>query len=179
MTRHIQGVLENLSRSRKDCSFDMGNLLKLQDLIEEMDSQIDGYYTVVNKENGQIISVSEDILRKVEDDEIDRDSHPDWEQDVIDNAINIVENEENYATIPSRFDIDEYSIMEDFVLAVKPEKVSDKLYTAIKGRGAFRRFKDSISELSVEEQWYQFKEQRLKEMAIEWCKEEGIAYFDE
>ena len=157
----------------------MGKAIKLQTLIDEMDFQMEGYFTYVNKQKGELVSVSEDILRLVEDGEIEMNDLPDWQEDMLHAAIDILNNFENYVEIPSQFDIHEYSIMEDFALNIKPSNVSDKLSRALQGRGAFRRFKDAIVELGVADEWYIFKEERLKEIAIKWCESPGIDYMDE
>ena len=46
----------------------------------------------------------------------------------------------------------------------------------IKGSGAFRRFKNAIRELGVENAWFEFRGAALEMMAIEWLEENGIAY---
>ncbi len=48
--------------------------------------------------------------------------------------------------------------------------------SAIKGRGAFRRFRDQIYRYEIEEDWYAYLDEALKQMAIDWCQENGIAY---
>ncbi len=49
----------------------------------------------------------------------------------------------------SKYDIHEYNIMEDFVLSIDDNKLSDELYYAIKGKGVFRRFKDLIQRYGI------------------------------
>jgi hypothetical protein len=46
----------------------------------------------------------------------------------------------------------------------------------IRGSGAFRRFKDAIRRHGIEDEWYQFRDQALEEIAIEWLESNGIAY---
>ncbi|MFA9556777.1 hypothetical protein ACERII_05705 [Evansella sp. AB-rgal1] len=113
----------------------------------------------MNKETGKIVSASVELLGLVEDGEIEEgDSHPNFEQEMMEDAFDIVDNFENYIELPSGFDIDSYSIMEDFCNEVKPENGSDRLCRAIRGRGAFRRFKDLIIELGVAENGTAMKE---------------------
>ena len=50
-----------------------------------------------------------------------------------------------YFCLPSQYDIHEYSIMERFVWSLPEGAIQDRLEDAIRGRGAFRRFKDGIS----------------------------------
>ena len=68
--------------------------------------------------------------------------------------------------------------IEDYCLTVSDHVKRDTLLRTIKGKGAFRRFKDKIIDLDVEEQWYSFRNERYKEIAIEWCKDSSVNYTD-
>lgn len=84
-----------------------------------------------------------------------------------------------YIALPSKFDIiNEYSMMERFALSVDDE-ISDYLQTAIKGRGAFRQFNDGVSRFGIEEDWYEFRDEKYKELAIDWCEDNNIRYVDD
>ena len=90
----------------------------------------------------------------------------------------LIEEEWNirFFALPSQFDIHEYSIMEDFVWELPQGLVQDSLENAIRGKGAFRRFKDGIRRFGIEQQWYDFEEARYRSLAIEWCEEKGFGY---
>ncbi|MHC4632348.1 MAG: UPF0158 family protein, partial [Planctomycetota bacterium] len=47
-----------------------------------------------------------------------------------------------------------------------------------KGRGAFRRFNDAIRDYGIADDWYKYRDDALKEIAIEWCEENGIEFDD-
>lgn len=83
-----------------------------------------------------------------------------------------------YFGLPSTFDIHEYSIMEDFVYDLPEGKVQNALENAIRGKGAFRRFKDAIYKFGIEEQWYDFQEEKYRKIAREWCEAHGFTYSD-
>ena len=83
---------------------------------------------------------------------------------------------DDYIGLPSKFDIDDYSIMERFCLSIDDSEISDTLYGLIKGSGAFRRFKDALYEYNLSDDWYKFRNNALKEIAIEWCQENGIEF---
>lgn len=70
-------------------------------------------------------------------------------------------------------------MMERFALSVNNEEISDSLYTAIKGRGAFRRFKDEVRRFGIEEDWYRYRDEKFKELAIEWCEDNKIDFTDD
>jgi hypothetical protein len=42
------------------------------------------------------------------------------------------------------------------------------------GKGAFRRFKDPAERTGVLDKWYEYKEKEIKEIARQWCNENGV-----
>jgi len=69
--------------------------------------------------------------------------------------------------------------MERFCYTVKDNELSRRLLNSIRGRGAFRYFKDTIHEYGIVDDWYEYREQAVKEIAIDWLKSHDIAYIDE
>ena len=79
----------------------------------------------------------------------------------------------------SRYDIHEYSIMVRFIKSLPPNAAREELIHAIRGRGAFRRFKNSIYYHQIEQQWYDYRDQAYWEIAIRWCRDGKIEYTEE
>ncbi len=75
--------------------------------------------------------------------------------------------------LPTKYEINEYQIM---VGLIDNEKLKIELQTLIQGKGAFRRFKDYCFESNIIQDWYKYKEQKYKEIAIEWCKQNELEY---
>ena len=99
----------------------------------------------------------------------------------IDDYIDISEEEkeriyEEYISLPTKYYIDEYSMMAEFIDTIEDERLYNQLYIAINGKGAFRRFKDTCINFDVIDDWYKFREEKYKELAIEWCKDNDIEY---
>jgi hypothetical protein len=60
-----------------------------------------------------------------------------------------------------------FSIMEEFIPTVKNEKATESLLKALSGRKPFRHFKETLSSFpEIREQWFSFKQEKLKELAI-------------
>ena len=78
--------------------------------------------------------------------------------------------------LPTKFDIHEYSIMERFIWSLPKGEMQDSLEYMIRGKGAFRRFKDAIYRFGIEQQWYDFQTSKYREIAIEWCESHGFEY---
>lgn len=84
-----------------------------------------------------------------------------------------------FLRFPTKYAIHEYSIMESFIEFLPPGAAHQALAGAIRGRGAFRRFKNGIYYPWPDRQWYDYKAQAYREIAIRWCKDKGIEYTDE
>jgi hypothetical protein len=69
--------------------------------------------------------------------------------------------------------------MERFAGSLTDAAVSDELDAALHGRGAFRRFKDTVRRLGIADKWYQFRQTALEEIAIEFLEAHGIAFHRE
>jgi len=68
-----------------------------------------------------------------------------------------------------------YNDMENFIATVESEELASKLSRAIKGRGAFRYFKDVLRDYSDEQaRWFEFRDSRERERTIEWLASVGI-----
>jgi predicted nucleotidyltransferase len=68
-----------------------------------------------------------------------------------------------------------YSDMEDFSARVPDARSRDHLLRAIAGRGAFRRFKDTLLDLpDLREAWFAFHDARMQRRAIEWLETRGM-----
>lgn len=89
----------------------------------------------------------------------------------------IDENPERYIRLPTKFEIHEYHIIEKFIWTLKGEKV-ERLEHAIQGRGAFRRFKDMVNRMGISQQWYDFREEYYRKLAIGWCQEHELEYME-
>jgi predicted nucleotidyltransferase len=68
-----------------------------------------------------------------------------------------------------------YGDMEDFIERVPDRRARDLLDRSIAGRGAFRRFKDTLVEFpELREQWFPFRDARARRRAIEWLVDKGL-----
>jgi hypothetical protein len=74
-----------------------------------------------------------------------------------------------------------YRDMEDFIETVSDPRLRSQLAYAIQGRGAFRRFKDTLlAHPSERERWFVFSQVRVRERVLAWLRDEGItAILDE
>jgi hypothetical protein len=50
------------------------------------------------------------------------------------------------------------------------------LSAVIKGKGAFRKFKDLLFDLGIQDEWNRFEHLSFEALAIEWLESEGIPF---
>lgn len=69
-----------------------------------------------------------------------------------------------------------YQDMADFAELISDESAGRRLARAIRGRGAFRRFKDELHEEYPEllPAWYAFSDVRAARRAVEWLVDNGL-----
>lgn len=152
--------------------------VKLRDIIDGMEMQMDEWQTFLNIKTGEVVSVSNKDLQAAEEEE-PYDDLQEWEQENRLVAEDVVVNFDDYERLPDRFDINEYEMMERFCYTVEKEEHADKLLDASRGKGAFRRFKDTVNWLGIAEDWYAYRDVCYKELAKEWCEDVGVEYTEE
>jgi hypothetical protein len=73
------------------------------------------------------------------------------------------------------FSDESYRDLEDFTARVRDHRARDLLERAISGRGAFRRFKDTLFEFpNLRGAWFKFHDARMERRALEWLLQEGL-----
>jgi len=120
----------------------MKAIVSLKDFVNEMDVFSDAHSAFLNRITGELVTLSSEELSAAEEDD-NIDEYPEWQQDTIIKAKEVLESDD-YLSLPSKFDIHEYHIMEDFCYSVLDDRIRERLLEKIRGRGAFRHFKDAI-----------------------------------
>ena len=113
----------------------------LNDVIDALEMQFDESPFYLDVDAGRVVTVSEDLLREAEEPDL-----PDWQKDEWEIAKRIVSTD-RFRPLPTKFDVHEWGIMEDFSRSVASEGIRDDLLRAIHGAGAFRSFKDTVRRL--------------------------------
>ena len=147
----------------------------------------------LDTETGQVLTVMDDIRSQLEDlyeeaYELDPESPPDlavlledrdlhdWEKQALLEADQVEAGYGGrYIGVPDADPHEGYRTMEAFIFTVQDERLQDRLWRAIQGRGAFRRFKDVLAAYPAErERWFDFEERRVEERVRDWLAAVGI-----
>ena len=134
--------------------------VKLEEIIEAMefaDMETEYYYDTKNE---RILMLFDGM--------VDGEDDPELFEDISEGFV------EDYIPLPEQYDINEYRIMEEFIYELPEGKNRDVLERAIQGKGAFRRFKDKLYDLNLEQQWYSYKDSAYERIARQWCESHKI-----
>jgi len=154
----------------------VGATVLLKDIVGALEMQSDECRSYLNLNTGEVETISIDLLSQAE--ECDADEEPDlldWQLPEWEIAKQIV-GTDNFKELPTRFDVHECAIMQEFSQSVRSDRIRNELLDAIRGSGAFRSFKRTIERHRIEQAWFAFRGEALRQIAIEWCEEHDVAW---
>jgi hypothetical protein len=155
----------DFSELRQFLDLETGGIVTITDEVAWELEEI--YEEIYDEEGNRVISLEEYLQRW---------DGPDWQKEMILEA-DLVEQE--YGTRYLRVERDDpygdYRDMERFIGTVRDGRLRERLWNAIQGRGAFRRFKDLLARHpDVEEAWFAFKDARLEKRVADWLEYHNI-----
>ncbi|MFZ2197287.1 MAG: UPF0158 family protein [Thermodesulfovibrionales bacterium] len=157
------------------------------------DTARDAFDYFLDRETGEIIILSEDIIKKAQ--EILEESYdddigdfedvevekvpviPEWMEDEIELALDIfIYEKERYARIPERNHHHGYNTMKEFAATLEDEMLKQTLLGLLDGKNAFRRFKDALGEYPKERKlWYGFNAKASRNEIEAWLQTVGLS----
>jgi hypothetical protein len=170
--------------------------IDLAQLVDAFESGSDEVAAYLDVETGEVVWVTGEVRRELEviDEELPEDL-PDGEARKAAIAAAAVERglpawmveplqaadrvEGGFGTrfirIPQPEPRDGYEDMEAFIATVGNRRLQEQLWIAIRGQGAFRRFKGLLAVHPTErERWFAFRDARVRDRVAGWLTEEGI-----
>ena len=104
-------------------------------------------------------------------------AYPDEMNKEIENLL--YEYNDKIIALPSRFELNNYQTMVDFIDEIPQEDIANQLYNSIKGKGAFSRFKSTLNKLNLTNKWYTFKQKELVKKAKDFLIDNEIDFIDD
>jgi len=148
--------------------------VRLKDVVDALEEAGDLISHYVDKRTGEIFMITEDDWRAAEEDELISE-YPEWQRETILKAREILSSD-HFVQLPDQSDIHEYEIMERFARRYQDERTGRELLRSIQGKGAFRRFKDTISDLNIWDEWNSFRTKQFEEIAVDWLESAELPY---
>ena len=155
--------------------------VKLSELIEALEFDSDEYGNWVDLHTGSVVRLAHSLISAVEEgDEDALESLGDWEKEEVEIAkAKVADSGERFVDAPDKIDFHEYRHMERFIGTVEDSAAAEQLWRAIKGKGAFRYFKDTANRLGLLKQWYQYRDEALKEFVVSWADAHQVPIADD
>jgi hypothetical protein len=165
--------------------------IDLDDLVDAFGTGFPEIEFFLDLATGAVVPITEDVrieLARLDqesaDDELDpplaerlqQRGLPDWLREAVVEAIQIeAELGERYRRVPRSEAGDDYRAMQDFIETVGDARLRGRLWQAIEGRGAFRRFRDVLADHPREqERWYAWQADHHRRLVLAWLADEGI-----
>ena len=159
----------------------MNQPAKLSDLIEALEFDSPMHIMYFDRQTGRVVSVDRDVMSGVEEgDEEQLQGLPDWQKEEVEIARAILDYDgDRFIDAPNKFEFHEYRHMERFIGTVENEKAAEELWRAIRGRGAFRYFKDTADRLGLLDRWFRYRDGAMKEFVIAWAEANNVPFDDD
>jgi hypothetical protein len=149
--------------------------VKLDLIIEALEMADDSIWSYLDVETGEVRSITEEEFNLAVEPQTVIEELPDWQREAVTLARSIQEQEgQRYLALPDKFEVHEWAIMDRFSETLKDARMRNDFHGGIRGAGAFRLFKRLLTEYNLWDAWNRFKQVELRQLAIQWCEENGI-----
>jgi hypothetical protein len=149
--------------------------VRLSDVIDALEMQFDESSSFLNRDTGQVVTVSDVLLHEAEAGDDEEPDLPAWQKQEWEIAKQIVSTN-SFQRLPTKFEVHEWAIMQDFSRSMESDRIREDLLHVIHGAGASRNFKDTVRRHRIESAWFAFRAEALREIAIDWCEENHIVW---
>ena len=173
MVRKLKVDLADLEIALDTASYEMHFYLDLETgqvimIMEEFEATLEEIYDEICDDTGNRTVSLEDHLQQRDD--------PDWQKEMLLIADQVEQGYgKRYIRIERDDPYDDYSNMERFIATVEDTDLQERLWRAIQGRGAFRRFKDLVARYpDLQDDWYEFKDAQSQQRLHRWLEARDI-----
>jgi hypothetical protein len=158
LARRLQAVAqaqdETPAKQPDEPAFDPNARVSLSAVLASVDLVTDTATLFVNRRTGEI---------NVYDSEIDLGENPEESDD------------RDWIALLTTGDFDDYRIMKKFAQRATPA-AGRELDEALRGRGAYRRFREVVRTRGLDDEWHAFRTSRIRETVRSTLEAAGIAF---
>ncbi len=144
----------------------------LNDVVSAIEPFSNERRVFISRKTGELVEVLDEEASYAEESDSEV---PDWMQPMLPKVREALASED-FIQLPDQFDFHEYRLIERFCCSLEDLALQKKLLDAIRGRGAFRRFKDRLFAEDIEQQWYDYRDQAIRALVVDFLEDEGIPY---
>lgn len=155
----------------------MNATAKLTELMDSLEMQSEEWIYRYDRQTGKVEMVERSTYSAIE--EGDEDGLDPADEEVVLARAMVEDDGGRFIAPPDAFEFHEYRQMERFIGTVENESVADELWRAIKGKGAFRYFKDIAARHDLLDAWYRFRDEQAKQFVIDWAEFNQVPFEDD
>lgn len=174
MTRRLAVDLGELELALQTDSYELRHYLDLDTgeivlVMSEFASELERIYEEIYDEDGERAVSLEAYLEE-------EWAGYDWQKEMILLADQVQQGyHTRYIPVEKDDPHGDYRDMERFIQTLEDDELRQRLWRAIKGRGAFRMFKDVLYDYpEVRERWFDFRNARQRQRAESWLRSRDI-----
>ena len=84
--------------------------------------------------------------------------------------------EEGCIKMPTREEIDEEGIMQEFIETIEDVTVYNQLGIVFSGENGAHMFLETCRNFGILDDWYRYRDEKFKKIALEWCQKNSVLY---
>lgn len=152
----------------------------LSEIAFAMQANFTETQTLFDTLSGELVVLPEELMDGERlFDEAFAQSLPAWELDLLPIARAVAEDDPRYVPLPEIGSDEMYRKMVEFIDSLPASRLKERLLDAVRGRGAFRRFKEVLAHHPDEEaRWFRTRDAYVEHEAREWLETLGIEAVD-
>lgn len=151
----------------------MGMPVELSTVAEALDYVTSGCEAFIDRKRGEVAWFTDEEMALAEAEQ-DPDM-PDWMAEVAADVRRVTASDD-FIPLPDKFEIHEYGIMDRYCMSVADSRLSERLSDAIRGRGAFGRFRDMVAREGLRDDWSEFRHRALMCIGEDFLRDKGIPF---
>lgn len=143
----------------------MVKAVNINDLVDAFDLQSAFLVFFLDKNTGEVIPLTGEEIDAIEKGEAVGELG--FAKEVI--------SSDQFVELP---ELNKKALIEEFCSFIEDAEMQKALLQGVEEEEAFTMFNTKVHFYQLEEDWFAFVQDRLAEMAIDWCKQNSISYID-
>jgi aminoglycoside 6'-N-acetyltransferase I len=149
-------------------------IVSLNDVVEAIESTNDMVSAYIHRKTGKIVGVMRDLL-DVEEEEESAEGAGGWQAKARAEARE-ARSSPDFLQLPDAFELRVGDVMRRFCDEVRDTEFGDSLRNAVRGSGAFRRFKAALHRAGQFDRWERYRIEAVEDKVAEWLSAHGIPF---
>jgi hypothetical protein len=153
--------------------------VSLRILVDELEAAPLEAQIYLNRVTGEIVKLFEDAA------DIDAGSTGegdfagmDWQPGQSSDSQRVL-GSKYFVLLPDPSEIDEHHMKKRYCLSIDDYFVRDKILKSVRKKRSSRRFKLTLEQFGLMDDWLAYRIQAYKEIAVGWLEQHGIPYVDD